>query len=208
MWRASRPIPRCRSVSEKRDVVPGTGTFRAALIPGASSGDSFNLFFSTGLADFPFSAILSILSQEGLAKMLAEPTLVAMSVRKLNFTRRELPILVSQQLGQVSMEFKKFGVRLYFTQRCSRKGMTLKLGVEVSEPDASAGVVVGGFQVPGFKMRSSETTIRLRDGQSLRSPVCFRTRCAPSSARFRFSEISDTGHAFRSTAYQRKRRNC
>ena len=41
-------------------------------------GGGFSLFFS-GLPQFPFSAILTALESSGLAKMLAEPTLVALS---------------------------------------------------------------------------------------------------------------------------------
>jgi pilus assembly protein CpaC len=151
--------------------VPGTDNamgYKAPAVPQASSTDAFNLFFSTGLSNFPFSAILSILSQEGLAKVLAEPTLVALSGQKAEFhAGGEVPILMSTQLGQVSMQFKKFGVKLNFTPTVlSERTLSLNLGLEVSEIDASAGVTSTGFQVPGFKTRSSETTIRLKDGQS------------------------------------------
>ncbi len=149
--------------------VPGTSSATGPpLVPPPSSGDAFNLFFSTGLSDFPFSAILSILTQEGLAKMLAEPTLVALSGQEAQFhAGGEVPILIAEQFGQISIRFKKFGVRLKFTPTVlGERTMSLKLGVEVSEPDPSSGVMVTGFQVPGFRTRSSETTIRLRDGQS------------------------------------------
>jgi pilus assembly protein CpaC len=151
--------------------IPGTGYekgYGTPTIPQASNTDAFNLFFSTGLSNFPFSAILSILSQEGLAKVLAEPTLVALSGQKASFhAGGEVPILMSTSLGQVSMEFKKFGVKLSFTPTVlSERTLSLNLNLEVSEIDASAGVTTTGFQVPGFKTRSSETTVRLKDGQS------------------------------------------
>ena len=59
--------------------IPGTGTSGPPLVSMPSASQAFNLFFSTGLSKFPFSSILSVLSQEGLAKILAEPTLVALS---------------------------------------------------------------------------------------------------------------------------------
>jgi pilus assembly protein CpaC len=149
--------------------VPGTGYDPGPpLIPSPAGGDTFNIFFSTGLSEFPFSAILSILSQEGLAKILAEPTLVATSGQEADFhAGGEVPVLLGGSLGQVSVRFKKFGVRLSFTPTVlSERNMSLKLGIEVSEPDPSAGVMIGGYNVPGFKTRNSETTIRLKDGQS------------------------------------------
>jgi len=108
------------------------------------------------------------LSQEGLAKTLAEPTLVALSGQEAEFhAGGEVPILSSSSMGQVNVEYKKFGVQLSFTPTVlSERTLSLKLGIEVSEIDASAGVVLAGFQVPGFKNRSSDTTLRLKDGQS------------------------------------------
>lgn len=149
--------------------VPGTGSSGGPpAISAPSSGDAFNLFFSTGLSNFPFSAILSILSQEGLAKVLAEPTLVALSGQKAKFhAGGEVPILIGQGLGQASVEYKKFGVQLNFTPTVlSERTLSLKLGIEVSETDAAAGVLLGGYVIPGFKSRSSDTTVRLKDGQS------------------------------------------
>ena len=42
--------------------IPGTNASAPPFVSAPSTGDSFNLFFSTGLSSFPFSAILSILS--------------------------------------------------------------------------------------------------------------------------------------------------
>jgi pilus assembly protein CpaC len=149
--------------------IPGTGNPGGPPVVSApSSGDAFNLFFSTGLSRFPFSAILSILSQEGLAKVLAEPTLVALSGQKAEFhAGGEVPILIGGGLGQASVEYKKFGVRLNFTPTVlSERTLSLKLGIEVSELDGSSSVLLAGFEVPGFKTRASDTTVRLKDGQS------------------------------------------
>src|SRR6185436_4732553 len=58
--------------------IPGTGSVSTPDVMPAATGGGFSLFFS-GLPSFPFSAMLSLLESNGLAKMLAEPTLVAMS---------------------------------------------------------------------------------------------------------------------------------
>lgn len=188
--------------------VPGTSdTVGPPPIPSPAGGDTFNIFFSTGLSDFPFSAILSILSQEGLAKVLAEPTLVATSGQEADFhAGGEVPILIGQTLGTVSVQFKKFGVRLSFTPTVlSERNMSLKLGIEVSEPDPSAGVMIAGYQVPGFKTRNSETTIRLRDGQSfaIAGLLSDSTRAVVAKVPV-LGEIPILGALFSSKSFQRE----
>ena len=188
--------------------IPGTGVESGPpVVPAAAFGDTFNVFFSTGLSQFPFSAILSILAQEGLAKMLAEPSLVAQSGQDAEFhAGGEVPILTSQGLGTVQVNYKKFGVQLKFTPTVlGEKSMSLKLGIEVSEPDPNVSVAVAGYQIPGFKSRSSETTIRLKDGQSfaiaglLSDAVRSTVRKVPL-----LGDIPILGILFRSSAYQRE----
>src|SRR5262249_6827428 len=50
--------------------VPGTGSTAVPELSPPATGGGFSLFFS-GLAQFPFSAILSILEANGLSKTLA-----------------------------------------------------------------------------------------------------------------------------------------
>jgi Flp pilus assembly secretin CpaC len=170
------------------------------------ASDGFNFFFSTGLSDFPFSAILSIMREEGLAKVLAEPSLVALSGQDAEFhAGGEVPILLAQQLGQVSVRYKKFGVRLNFTPTVlSDRTMSLAMRVEVSEPDPAAGVVLGGFQVPGFKTRTSETTIRLRDGQSFAIAGLLSDQVRSLISKVPgLGDLPLLGALFRSSSYQR-----
>lgn len=188
--------------------IPGTTELGGPpLVAAPSFGNAFNLFFSTGLSQFPFSAILSILSDEGLAKILAEPTLVALSGQEATFhAGGEIPILIARQLGEVSVDYKKYGVRVEFTPTVlGERTINLEMAVEVSEPDPNSAVVLGGFQVPGFKSRSSATTVRLRDGQSfavaglLSESVRSAVRKVPL-----LGDIPLLGVLFRSTAFQRE----
>jgi pilus assembly protein CpaC len=188
--------------------IPGTGESPNPPYVGAPAAtDAFQLIFSTGLSSFPFSAILSILAQQGLAKVLAEPTLVAMSGQEASFhAGGEVPILIAQQLGTVSVTFKKFGVRLKFVPTVlGQRTINLKLFAEVSEPDSSVAVSMQGFQIPGFRTRNSETTVRLKDGQSfavaglLSDNVRSMVKKVPL-----FGEIPILGALFRSTSFQRE----
>ncbi|MFT3926092.1 MAG: type II and III secretion system protein family protein [Myxococcales bacterium] len=188
--------------------VPGTGgTGGAPFLGQAGHQQAFNLLFSTANSQFPFSAMLSILSQEGLAKVLAEPTLTALSGQDAEFhAGGEVPILIARQLGNVSVNFKKFGVLLRFSPTVlGERTVSLRMGLEVSEPDPSSGSTLGGFVVPGFRTRSSETTVRLRDGQSfaVAGLLSDQTRSLVSKVPW-LGDLPIIGTLFRSTQYQRQ----
>jgi pilus assembly protein CpaC len=191
----------------QQQTIPGTGVAGIPLVGAPSFQDAFNLFFSTGLSEFPFSAILSILSREGLAKTLAEPTLVALSGQEASFQAGgEVPILTAQSLGNVSVQYREFGVQLDFVPTVLGGGtINLQLAVEVSEPDPAAGVVLGGFVVPGFRTRKSSTTVRLNDGQSFAIAGLLSDDVRSSVDKLPIlGDIPILGALFRSTAFQRE----
>src|SRR5207248_373417 len=133
------------------NAVPGTDIPGVpAVYPGPQT-NAFNLFFS-GLAQFPFSAVLSLLEQNSLAKTLAEPTLVAMTGQEARFLAGgEFPIPLASGLGTVQVTYKKFGIQLTFTPTVLSDGLiNLQLATEVSEIDNSLSVTIGGFSVPGL----------------------------------------------------------
>jgi len=186
--------------------VPGTGA-GPPFVPVPSANQAFNLFFSTGLSQFPFSTVLSILSQEGLAKLLAEPTLVALSGQQASFhAGGEVPILIARQLGEVTVEYKKFGVRLEFTPTVlGDRTVSLALAVEVSEPDPTAGATIGGFTIPGFRTRSSQTTVRIQDGQSFAIAGLLSDSVRSTVDKVPvLGDLPVLGALFRSTAFQRQ----
>lgn len=186
--------------------IPGTGS-GPPLVSAPSAAQAFNLFFSTGLSKFPFSTVLSILSQEGLAKILAEPTLVALSGQEASFhAGGEVPILIARQLGEVSVEYKKFGVRLKFTPTVlGHRVINTKLMVEVSEPDPTSGATLGGFSIPGFRTRSSDTTVRIEDGESFAIAGLLSDNVRSTAQKIPFlGDIPVLGMLFRSTAFQRE----
>ncbi len=126
------------------------------------------LFLSDPQRNFPFNALLSILSSRGLAKTLSEPTLVAMSGQKANFlVGGEFPVPIPLGYNQVSIEYKKFGVQLEFEPLVlSDDTLQLKVGSTVSDLDFAKPLRLQSTTVPSLTTRSSETTIRLRSGQS------------------------------------------
>jgi pilus assembly protein CpaC len=185
--------------------VPGTGTAAKPPVPSSAIGGGFSLFFS-GLPNFPFSAILTALESSGLAKMLAEPTLVALSGQEAKFlVGGEFPIPMSTGLGQVAVQWKKFGIILNFTPTVISDGaLHLKLQTEVSDVDPTRSVTIGGFSIPGLTSRQSETTVRLADGQSFAIAGLLSDRVRSQVQRIPFlGDLPILGVLFRSVSYQR-----
>lgn len=143
---------------------------------GSSSGfvplqNAFNLVFGNSNRDF--FGVLSLLEGKGLARVLAEPSLVASSGQTASFLAGgEFPIPVSQGGGSgsaaaITIEYKEFGVRLNLTPTVlSRDRIALKVAPEVSELDYSAGIQIGGVSVPALNVRRTDTTVELGDGET------------------------------------------
>ncbi|MEA2701206.1 MAG: pilus assembly protein CpaC [Myxococcales bacterium] len=184
--------------------IPGTGG-NLPSVPPANAGSAFSLFFS-GLPSFPFSVMLSLLESSGLAKVLAEPTLVAMSGQEAKFLAGgEFPIPISTGLGAISVQWKKFGIILNFTPTVIGAGtLHLKLQTEVSDVDPSRAVTVGGFSIPGLISRQSETTVRLSDGQSFAIAGLLSNKVRSQIDKIPLlGDLPILGALFRSVSYQR-----
>jgi pilus assembly protein CpaC len=113
--------------------------------------------------------VLRALEQDGLLHTLAEPNLTAISGETANFLAGgEFPIPVAQQLGTISVEFKKFGIGLAFTPVVMSEGrISLKVSTEVSELSNQGAVILSNITIPALKVRRAETVVELPSGGSL-----------------------------------------
>jgi pilus assembly protein CpaC len=113
--------------------------------------------------------MINALEQKGIARSLAEPNLVALSGDTASFLAGgEYPIPVSGSFGQISVDYKKYGVGLAFTPTVLGRGViNMKIEPEVSQIDTTHAVSVSnGVSVPALIVRRASTTVELRDGQS------------------------------------------
>lgn len=116
--------------------------------------------------------MLNILETRGVVRVLAEPSLTAMSGQTASFLAGgEFPVPVNQSgttgSGSVTVEYKEFGVRLALTPTVlSKDRIALKVAPEVSDLDFTAGIQIGGVAVPALTVRRTETSIELGDGES------------------------------------------
>lgn len=123
--------------------------------------------FQSNSADV--SVVIRALEQNGLLRTLAEPTLTAISGETANFLAGgEFPIPISQDDGNISLEFKPFGIGLAFTPIVLSEGrISMKVSTEVSELTNDGAVSLGVITVPALKVRRANTTLELPSGGSL-----------------------------------------
>jgi pilus assembly protein CpaC len=147
--------------------LPQGGTNSAGVISGAPPfAFAIARMVSNG---WVMDAAINALEQQGVARSLAEPNLVALSGDTASFLAGgEYPIPVSGSLGSISVEYKKYGVGLAFTPTVLGGGLiNLKIEPEVSEIDTNHTILVAtNIAVPALIVRRAATTIELRDGQS------------------------------------------
>lgn len=147
----------------KATFTPGVGT-AIESVPAIPS--AFNLI--AGSVSKGIFADLSLLESNGLARVLAEPSLVALSGQSASFLAGgEIPIPVPQALGTTTIQFKPFGIGLTVSPTVmSKDRIALKVAPEASDLDPSRGIQLNGATVPAIVTRRADTTIELGDGES------------------------------------------
>lgn len=133
---------------------PGSGVFsNANPNSGAVSVDSGGI---------DISATIRALERTGMIKLLAEPTLTAISGESASFLAGgEFPVVTpGSATSSATTEYKDFGVKLDFSPVVLSEGrISLRVKTEVSEPSALG---EGAFDV-----RRAESTLELPSGGSL-----------------------------------------
>jgi len=152
--------------ASNNSLASGTEVAAGVLSGGTPFGFMIGRLVASGVST---DVMINALEQKGIARSLAEPNLVALSGDTASFLAGgEYPIPVSGSLGQVTVDYKKYGVGLAFTPTVLSQGLiNLKIEPEVSQIDTTHTVSVpGGISVPALIVRRASTTVELRDGQS------------------------------------------
>ncbi|HEY7800154.1 MAG TPA: type II and III secretion system protein family protein [Hyphomonadaceae bacterium] len=154
--------------------IDGDSTFGANTLDGINPLNYFTgevTFIDAG--EFALNVAFDMLEQKGMVRTLAEPNMVALSGDTAKFLAGgEFPIPVAQEANAgagstITVEFKEFGVGLSFTPTVTGKdAINLELAAEVSAIDPSVSFTLGEIVIPGLKVRRTNTTVELRDGQS------------------------------------------
>lgn len=133
--------------------------------PGNIVSNGFNIIFG---GSKNFSARLALLQKNGLARSLAEPTLVALSGQSASFlSGGAIPVLSSGGLGTQNVEYKEFGIGLTVSPTIlSNDRIALKVAPESSDLDYSNALQTENTLIPALRLRKTDTFVELGDGES------------------------------------------
>jgi len=185
--------------------IPSAG-FPANPIEVTQSINAILRFMSN---DTTWTVFIDAMKENGLLKILAEPTLITLSGKKAEFLAGgEFPIPVPQPGAggtSITIEYKPFGVGLNFTPTVlSNKKISMQVAPEVSELDFSRALTISGFVVPSLTTRRASTTIELGDGQSFAIAGLLKDEVREVISKFPLlGDIPVLGAIFRSSSFQR-----
>ncbi len=189
-----------------KDIAATKDAFGNTTVSGKMEfSDFLNIFlFNT---HWNAGALIRALKQTGHFQSLAEPNLIAYNNREASFLAGgEFPVPMVSSIGQVSIVFKEFGVRLNFTPTIAGDLIRLKVRPEVSELDFNNGITLEGFRIPALTTRRAETEVELRDGQSFAvAGLIDNTAQLDQAAIPLLSQVPIIGHLFKSRADRKER---
>lgn len=145
------------------------GISGGSSIPGAAANpltQAFNLLMQFDKAGIGVN--IGMLEGNNLAKVLAAPTLVALSGQSASFlSGGEVPVPVPAGTGIVAIQYKPYGIALTVSPTVlSNDRIVLKVAPEASELDYANSIVLNSATVPSITTRRADTTVELGDGES------------------------------------------
>ena len=184
------------------NALPSTGASSSTL----KLGDTANL--TSGLA-----GQIATLERNGVARVLAEPTVTAISGESAKFTAGgEIPLAAGEtcnpQTGRctVTIAYKPYGVNLTFTPIVLGEGrIQLRVATDVTEVDPTTSLNAGSVSAVGFKNRKNETTVELPSGGSIVTAGLIQQRSEQSiNGLPGLMNLPVLGALFRSREYKRQ----
>jgi pilus assembly protein CpaC len=182
--------------------------FARTFIREIDPSDKINSILRFFGNDTSWTVFVDALKEEGLLKILAEPTLITLSGKKADFLAGgEFPVPVPQTgfANAITIEYKSFGVGLNFTPTVlSSKKISMQVAPEVSELDFSNAITLNGFVIPSLTTRRVSTVVELGDGQSFAIAGLLKDDVREIISKFPLlGDIPILGALFRSSSFQR-----
>ncbi|MCW8084323.1 type II and III secretion system protein family protein [Sabulicella glaciei] len=193
----------------------GTAASVLSAISGAGAGGGLGgtpgrLGFAYRSSRLDINGVIDALAADQLITVLAEPNLTAQSGETASFLAGgEFPVPVAANLtGQVTIEFKQFGVSLAFVPTVlAQDRLNLRVRPEVSELSDNGAINLplsgGSLRIPALTVRRAETTVELGSGQSFAIAGLLQRNSAQVGQGWAgLGEVPVLGALFRSTRFQ------
>ena len=168
-----------------------------------ANANTFSAFIGNVIAGgVNISAMINALETKNLVRTLAEPNLTTLSGVNASFLAGgQIPIRTVDSNGNVTLNYRDFGVRLSFTPIVLDDGrIQIQLKPEVSG--------INGFTDAGdpiFNTRNLEATVELRDGQSFSVAGLLQSSSTLSQDQLPWlGDVPVLGSMFKSSGYQKK----
>lgn len=182
----------------------GSATRRAL---GNAAGMNFNEVYQNGITQVftinnAIAGAIQALQERKQVRTLAEPTLTLLSGEQGSFLAGgEIPIAFVGGQGQVSIQYKEFGIRLNLLPNVTDDGkIEMQISPEVSSLDQANGVSTNSISVPAFITRRMNTTLLMEQGQSFVLAGLYNQQDTDSMSRFPgLGSVPILGSFFRNT---------
>lgn len=180
-------------------------TFLNDVVPGSA------VTLLGGFPEIDLAFFVQALAENGYLRILANPTLVALSGESATFLAGgEYPIPVPQSgagvaggTSAITIQYKEYGVQLSFLPIVLGDGrVRLHASQEVSQLSETNAVRLADTVVPSLITRKAETTLELQSGQSfVMAGLLQRTNTASTSRLPGIGDLPVVGALFRSVRY-------
>ncbi|NBO19369.1 MAG: type II and III secretion system protein family protein, partial [Proteobacteria bacterium] len=173
--------------------------FDNVLVRSASNESNLLLRFKN------LAGLLDALEVDGLATTLAEPSLVTTSGQTANFLAGgQFPLPIAGQNGQITLEYKPFGVSLNFTPVVQGKDrISLTVAPEVSTLNFNTPIKISNITYPIIDTRRASAVVELGSGDSFMLAGLMQYNTNNNVDKFpALGDLPVLGALFRSTQFQ------
>lgn len=181
------------------DVINAPGSFAFGQGTAVAGGSHYS----------PINGQLSALLKNGSAKILSQPNVITVSGDKASImVGGQIPIPVSNQNGQISIEWKDYGIKLEIAPEVNAEGLiNSKVKAEVSsfEWNSTHKIQLGSNMfIPILKINKAEIAIALSSGQTMAIGGLISNQTSQDVTKVPLlGDIPILGKLFTSTSYNR-----
>ncbi|MGB9292765.1 MAG: type II and III secretion system protein family protein [Desulfobaccales bacterium] len=200
-----------RSFGTSTSVSSTGGTTQGGLSYATSQSSNLQAIASFKGGGLIWNMFFTMLKQNNLGRVLAEPNLVTTSGQPASFLAGGLYPVPSPQpsavgAATVTVTYQPYGVSLNFTPTVLDGDMiAMKLEPEVSELDPTVTVQVAGFNIQGFLDRKMSTHLEVHDGQTIAMAGLLKNLDTNVVNKFPWlGDVPVLGTLFRSSSWQKQ----